>query len=141
MSIDFTRWIVPGIFAIVALAVLVFAAVIFLAAYFEKRHLVPLAPAGPDAPQEREGKAGDFITAAEHLGFQHIGYFRETSGLVKARETMLLSADQQTLAMVVHGRLARIQFYSKLRDGRWLITYQEGSEPDLSGLRIQIHRP
>src|SRR4051812_23325046 len=30
---------------------------------------------------------------------------------------------------------------SKLADGRFLVTYQEGSEPDLSGLRVQLQQP
>ena len=138
MSRDVIRWIAPAIAALFLISVVAIGALFFLAAYFEKRRLVPLASAGSDAPPERSGKAGILLAAAETLDFRHLGYFVDRQGFTHPRLSLLISADRQVLAMIVHGRLARFKLIGRLPHGRLLITSQNPEEPDLSLLRVEL---
>jgi hypothetical protein len=122
---------------IVALAVIVlFALLILLAAYLEKRYLRPLTQAGQDAPARTSGKGADWVIVAENLLFANLGYFVER-GFSTTYVTLLLSQDQQVLALIVHKPLARFLFMSRLADDRWVGSYFLGGSPDLSGLEIR----
>ena len=138
MSRDVIRWIAPAIAALFLISVVAIGALFFLAAYFEKRRLVPLASAGSDAPPERSGKADILLAAAETLDFRHLGYFVDRQGFTHPRLSLLISADRQVLAMIVHGRLARFKLIGRLPHGRLLITSQNPEEPDLSLLRVEL---
>lgn len=129
-------WITIAIVGLILLFFLGSGMITALAAYLERRKLVPLVPAGHDAPNPLLGKAGEWIQALQRSGFDLVGCFVDNEGLYKARVTLLLSTDARVLAIVVHGIAVRCQLCTRLVDGRCLITSDVSGEPDLSGLRL-----
>lgn len=137
MHPDIVTWIAIGVLTVIAL----FFALAFLSAYFEKRSVLGLVPAGAGAPSERSGAAAAFIAQAENQDFKHIGYFIEPSGWKRDYVSLLLSSDELVLAIIVHGIGARFSLSSMLSNGPWLITMRSPGEADLSGLSIEAYRP
>jgi hypothetical protein len=129
-----STWIWLGILGLIAVLFVGFVVTFFLAAYFEKRRLLPLTPIADAVLPDDDSMPGRTRAAALRAGFHDAGMFQDHGAIVANKNTLMLSSDQLVLLLIIHSKVFRYRLMSRLADGSWLTTGEYSGEPDLTGL-------
>ena len=125
------------VICVVAGLVVAWFALLFFAALLEKRHLYELRPIGEGGAIQPMPYVKAMTCAAAAAGFAHAGDYRHVKYALLV--SLWRSADGRTVAQISGGTVVgmstkRTALLSRLASGKLLMTTDEISLPDLTGL-------